>query len=304
MQKGHFTQIREKVAKEINATSKELNQNSILLSHKVFGLDLKAIILTRLKQLEQLYEKKEINPHIQLNINRDENRKDTSIKANIAIFPVAANPPHWAHILTAIDAIAEYKLDKVIFLVNGTDPRKPDLIDLKYRYEMMHNAADIFAPFLTFSNIAEEPYMDKALPLIGEFTLFKFLKLNNKTKMNIYYIAGSDHLNRTVIKNGEEQLDTVGHLEENIQQKLLGYNSQQHTIKALFVSRNSQEFQNNKGKIKDPKIDIQKLNPSIISSSTIIRELRIKNPHDKAVIFCITHSNHKLIEKYKLYIDE
>ncbi|MGA2975002.1 MAG: hypothetical protein ABSF77_06805 [Spirochaetia bacterium] len=52
----------------------------------------------------------------------------------VGIFAVAADPLHWMHLLTGLKAIAHFNLDKVVYVISGNDPRKPNLLRADIRH--------------------------------------------------------------------------------------------------------------------------------------------------------------------------
>jgi arylsulfatase A-like enzyme/nicotinic acid mononucleotide adenylyltransferase len=291
--------IKERILNDIKYAEEELDIDIIQTGKEVIGVDLKEKTIERMEKLKHIYNNKEIDPHFELNLNRDDALPPLNKKIKIGIFPISANPPHWAHLFTALDAIIDNKLDKIVFLCNGNDPRKPDLIDVKIRYEMLEKSIKLFEPFFTFSNLAEFAYMDDSLPLIGEYTVFKLLKLNKESEIDVFYMAGSDHLNRYKEKDGKRSLDTVGLLEQNIENKILEFNNKLHTVKALFVARDETEFTENYAKIEDPKIKILHLSPTMVFTSTQIREA-IKEGVNKEHLIPLPYINYKILKKHNI----
>src|SRR3989304_2178121 len=45
----------------------------------------------------------------------------------LGVFPIAANPLHWAHLMSGLAAMERFCLDKIMFVIAGSDPRKPNL---------------------------------------------------------------------------------------------------------------------------------------------------------------------------------
>ena len=46
----------------------------------------------------------------------------------IGVYALAANPLHWGHLLVGLSALVLMRLDRVVFVIAGTDPRKPFLL--------------------------------------------------------------------------------------------------------------------------------------------------------------------------------
>ena len=65
----------------------------------------------------------------------------------LGIYPVAANPFHWAHLLIGLSALVRFRLDKIIYVIPGSDPRKPALAAAEIRHLIGEEVIKIFAPF-------------------------------------------------------------------------------------------------------------------------------------------------------------
>jgi hypothetical protein len=147
----------------------------------------------------------------------------------IGVFPTAANPFHWMHLLSGLKLMALYKLDKVIYVIAGSDPRKPDLLCADIRHRMGQDILQLFSPLFAYSPIA----LDNALD--GETNIFRILQLNPRQKVDAFYIAGTDHYYRYNPETGKP--DTIQKLENGIEGKIFGYNERMHSISAIFLGR-------------------------------------------------------------------
>jgi protein tyrosine phosphatase len=110
---------------------------------------------TGLLHIAHLWQSKEIDPEIQIRTSLyDKPKKAVKKIHRIGFYPVAANPFHWAHLLIGLWAMTEFKLDKVIFLIAGFDPRKPDLVPMAIRHAMGKEVLKNFDPLFEYSPIA------------------------------------------------------------------------------------------------------------------------------------------------------
>ena len=192
-------------------------------------------------------------------------RRMKKVPKKIGFFPVAGNPIHWGHLLTAFKALAKFKLDKIVFICGGYDPRKPKLLPPSIRYPMIEIALKIFNNLFELSDI---PLNSEYATKQGEINIFNELNLQKYSKSVIpYYIVGSDHFNW--IKNGKD--DTLKILTENMNNKEL--NKKNFKVNAIFIARNINEISQAKQKELEKKVnfDISILVPDFSYSSTQIR---------------------------------
>jgi nicotinic acid mononucleotide adenylyltransferase len=292
--------LRKNILGQFDLMSEVISRDFDEASYELSGTRLKEEFLKKISKLEKLYSLGKINPYVSLNLNIGEDSPVSDRPVKIAFFPFAGNPPHWGHLMSAFDALIDLELDKIIFVSNGNDFRKPDLPPAEMRYSLIEDAINLFSPFFEFSRIAEKPFFDESIPLIGEYTLFKFFKINPNSEITAYYFAGSDHLNRSVIKNGKEQLDVIGNFEKCIEEKLLGFNKNKHKIIGLFSARDKEEFERNILKIHKPLIDLVRLNPTISFSSTELRDALQKDA-PTSVLVLLPYVNYLKIKENKWY---
>ena len=97
---------------------------------------------------------------------------------------------HWGHILVALSAMAASKLDKVVFVIAGSDPRKPSMTSEETRHHLGRSVIEMFHPLFAYSPLALGTDLD------GETNLARLLKLNSHQPMDVFYIAGGDHYRR------------------------------------------------------------------------------------------------------------
>jgi hypothetical protein len=148
----------------------------------------------------------------------------------IGVYALAANPLHWGHILVGLSALVLLKLDQVVFVIAGTDPRKPTMVPAEIRHRLARTVIDTFEPFFTYSPIALGTDLD------GETNLGRLFALNSCQPIHAYYIAGSDHCRR---RNESGEPDTIEKLEW-VARKLKRTGNPHHSISAVFVDRPGQ----------------------------------------------------------------
>ena len=152
----------------------------------------------------------------------------------IGIYPVAANPFHWAHLLIGLSALVRFSLDKIIYVISGSDPRKPALAPAEIRHLIGEEVINIFAPFFSYSSIALENDCD------GEMNLFKIVSLNPDQSIDLFYIVGADHYHRINPRTGEA--DTLQKLENKIAANNHFFNPALHSISAIFIERGTRDY--------------------------------------------------------------
>ncbi|OGS06058.1 MAG: hypothetical protein A2204_04120 [Elusimicrobia bacterium RIFOXYA1_FULL_47_7] len=138
----------------------------------------------------------EANPEL---VNLKVNEYDTikpSVKGDrrVGAFALAGNPLHWGQLVTALEAMAQKKLDKVVFILQGPgDPDKPEMdVTLKERAEMGRELLKIF------EGICEVSEVSYATQGRGEKTVFDLSEWNQgavegKGSLTFAYLVGSDH---------------------------------------------------------------------------------------------------------------
>jgi len=146
----------------------------------------------------------------------------------IGVYPVAANPLHWAHVLIGLEAMAKLRLDRIIYIIAGHDARKPDLINAQLRYSIAHTVLAMFDPYLCCSDIALDTDLD------GETNLVRLLQLNRQQRIHACYLAGADHYRRAY---PEGYPDTIAKLERCAHDGLFNSESARHTVRAAFIMR-------------------------------------------------------------------
>jgi nicotinic acid mononucleotide adenylyltransferase len=172
----------------------------------------------------------EINPFVNIRTSPDQAKvPGADERLRIGVYPVAANPFHWAHLLIGLSALSLFKLDTVIYIIAGNDPRKPSLVNAATRHRVGKEILALFFPFFKYSSVALGGHHD------GETNLFKILALNPQQKIDAHYIVGTDHYQRINPATGE--LDTIQKIEDNINNKLYRFNEMLHHLSVVFIKR-------------------------------------------------------------------
>jgi nicotinic acid mononucleotide adenylyltransferase len=207
----------------------------------------------------------------------------------VGIYPVTANPLHWAHVLIGLDAMAKLRLDKVVYVIAGNDVRKPDLIEAEIRYAMARGVLMPFEPYFSCSDIALGTDVD------GETNLLRLLELNDHQRITAFYIAGSDHCRRVYPDSGYP--DTIGKLERFCQKGFFNTDTSLHSVTAAFIMR---DHQVELVQTTLPTITLDGMPFSI--SSTMIREVLCGKGSDKALAF-LPHSVYTALKTMDVYRD-
>ncbi len=276
-----------------------------------------------LDSLELQFQDGKINPFIGNFISEGQRRfvkvsasgQEHSRPLRIGYFPVAADPFHWAHLFTALEAMAQLGLDKVVFIVAGSDPRKPDLTPAELRHPLAKQMLENFSEFFAYSDITlQENANNPETPGVlssngandGESNIFHDLARNSHLAIRAFYLVGSDHFNWTVEKKGKIQDDTVKKIEENMKKINLGFAaaSGKHQLVAAFIARNKAEITDEKIAELRSKItyDLQVMVPTLSYSSTQIRNyFQGKSLDDKRPLIYLPTGSYNFILKHGLY---
>jgi len=70
----------------------------------------------------------------------------------VGVYPLAANPLHWGHVLLGLSTMASMRLDKVVFVIAGTDSRKPSLLSAETRHRLGRSVIETFDPVFAYSS--------------------------------------------------------------------------------------------------------------------------------------------------------
>lgn len=117
----------------------------------------------------------------------------------IGFFGGSFNPPTFAHISIAKTSIEKFGLDKVFFVPMGNSYNKPDLIDEKFRYEMLELLKDekIYVEDIELNR-------DCGFSTLEAFRLIEEKYKNKDT--HIFYIMGADNFEKLPNWNDSKQL--------------------------------------------------------------------------------------------------
>lgn len=169
----------------------------------------------------------DINPARTVRLSESDPPIADETHARIGVYPVAADPFQWGHLLVALRAVGELGVDKVVFVLAGDDPRKPTLTPVADRHPMGREVLALFAPFFVYSPIAVGTTLD------GETNIFRILALNPERRVDAWYMVGDDHY-RLVDKKGNP--DTLPKLEANYARPM-GHSPTLHALKVAFIRR-------------------------------------------------------------------
>ncbi len=147
----------------------------------------------------------------------------------LGVFPVAANPLHWAHLLSGLAAVERFHLDTVLFVIAGEDPRKPAMASAALRHRMARGVLEIFRPLFAYSPVA------LGSPVPGERNVFRIMSFHRARPLHVFYLAGSDHFHRLTPQTGRP--DTIQRLEEGVRKRLYGFDPRTQRLSAVFLDR-------------------------------------------------------------------
>lgn len=104
----------------------------------------------------------------------------------IGVFGGSFNPPHLMHLNIAKDLLRLKYLDKVIFVPTGNKYSKDDLIDIKYRIEMLKIITISYDDMI----VSDYENQDRVVYTYETLDYFKKKYLGSE----IYFILGADNL--------------------------------------------------------------------------------------------------------------
>lgn len=187
----------------------------------------------------------------------------------IGIFGGSFNPPHVMHKNLALYLIKNKYLDKVIYVPTGNKYVKKDLIDVKYRLEMLKLMVE------DINGLEVSAYERKKTLIYTYQTLDYFKKLYPNDE--IYFVCGSDNLKEIKSwKNYKYILDNY---------------------KLLVVKRSNDDIEKMVGNLKSKNVIAVNILCNIPISSSIIRKNIQLNQNFEGVDLKIK----KYIEKKNLY---
>jgi len=147
----------------------------------------------------------------------------------LGVFPIAANPLHWAHLMSGLAAMERFCLDKIIFVIAGSDPRKPDLASAILRHKVAQQVLRLFHPLFEYSPMA----IGSSLP--GEVNIFRIMSSHGARPLHAFYLAGSDHCHRFAPQTGHP--DTIQRLEEGVRNAIHGFDPRARWLSVVFLNR-------------------------------------------------------------------
>lgn len=180
-----------------------------------------------LAKIQKRLDAGEIDPSRTIRLSEDAPPVADDSHARVGVYPVAADPFQWGHLLIALRAVGDLGVDKVVFVLAGDDPRKPTMTPVVTRHPMGREVLAAFAPFFDYSPIAVGTTLD------GETNIFRILALNPDRRVDAWYMVGDDHY-KLVDKKGNP--DTLPKLEANLQ-KPMGHSPTLHALKVAFIKR-------------------------------------------------------------------
>lgn len=181
-----------------------------------------------LNKIDKLVAAGKIDPRFSLRTSEEDGPvRVQPRKLKVGVIPVAADPFQWGHLLIGLRSIAAYDLDKVVFILAGDDPRKPNMTKADFRHPMGEAVLKTFAPFFEYSSIAKKSNLD------GETNIFHLLRLNPEQEMAAFYFAGKDHYK--LLNKG--LLDTLPKLKKNMGNPKLKFDRSKHSVEAVFIER-------------------------------------------------------------------
>ena len=190
--------------------------------------DIAAIVDARLSAIHELARSGMTRPSQSFVLTNEESGAPSVDRPlRVGVYPLAANPMHWGHILVGCAATAFLKLDKVVFVVAGNDPRKPSMAPAETRHLLARSVLEPFSPILEYSPIALGTSLD------GESNFGRLLALNERQPMKAYYIPGMDHYRRL---NSAGDPDTIEKLERVVKERRMA-GSRNQAISLVFVER-------------------------------------------------------------------
>ncbi len=209
----------------------------------------------------------EIDPSVDLRLSESDAPRQTSRRvARVGFYPVAGDPLTWAHTLVGLQAIARLKLDKVVYVLAGDDPRKPQMTKADLRHPMGRAVLDAFAPFFAYSPLAMGTTLD------GESNVFRFLDLNLAQPLKAFYIVGDDHYRRFDKKGNP---DTLTKIENKLALHRETHPESSHEVSLAFNEREGVS------QLIDTSLDVRFLpRMAFEASSTMVRGgVHVLMPH-------------------------
>jgi nicotinic acid mononucleotide adenylyltransferase len=220
--------IRDRVSREL------LSMRGLLGGHAdVYAFEaLDRLARSTLERIIDLVSHGEIRP-----LNFDPRRSAPGGRwplrpSRLGVFPIAANPLHWLHLLGGLAAMERFRLDRILYIVAGSDPRKPGMACEAARHKIVKDVLRLFYPLLEYSPAARGGSLD------GEEHVFRILSLVQgaiAAPIHVFYIAGSDHFRP--FSAARNRPDTVRKLEDGMRRGLYGFEPCRDRLSAVFLDR-------------------------------------------------------------------
>lgn len=144
-----------------------------------------------LQALYELWSRGEIDPSIRLHVcqNDHENKPEDlpQRELKIGVYPIAADPMQWGHVIIALTAAAKHGYDKIILVPAGDDERKADLPAAALRHAMLKIIAAMFGDLVVVSDMSSDSTLD------GEYTYMRIMEFFKGIKVRADYLFGGDH---------------------------------------------------------------------------------------------------------------
>lgn len=222
-----------------------------------------------------------IDPSLQIRVRTgDPELPAPARRVRLGVFPVNGNPPHWGHILCALSAMAELELDRVVFLVQGFDPRKPASAATEpARHEMARMVAGLLAPLAEYSDVG------MGNDRVGEENLFSLLRLNPGVQIDAYYLVGSDHYR---VCDALGRPDTLPRIEHYMADPERGFDASMHSVRVAFIERSGSR------RLREvaTSLEVLFLAEALDSSSTRVRDGDLALTPDVVVTYLTSHPDY------------
>ncbi|MFI5362855.1 MAG: hypothetical protein ACHQ49_12860 [Elusimicrobiota bacterium] len=224
--------VRRRIRADLLSSARELADPEILILETVARESDRALARIQLR-----LDAGDIDPNrartLRLAETDPESAEDGDVHMRIAVYPVAADPFQWGHLLIALRAVGDLGVDKIVFVLQGDDPvRKPTMTPTDQRHPMGLEVLSLFAPFFAYSPISVGTSHD------GETNIFRILALNRGRRVDAWYMVGDDHYG-LVDKRGNP--DTLPKLESNFASPDMGHSPTLHALKVAFIKREKPE---------------------------------------------------------------
>jgi hypothetical protein len=162
---------------------------------------------------------------------------------------LAGQPTSLFEFLVAMQAMTEFLLDSVLYVVNCAHSGPPSLAETtEHRLAMAKGAAAAFGSLITVTDLdAQKDLVLEPTRMVdgrerlraeGEDCAFRIFRFNPKDRLTLVFITKLEHHRRTD-ETGRD--DTINKLLLNIKQRYCGFNPALHNVIALFVSDGTQQ---------------------------------------------------------------